>query len=212
MSENHAMRRTAAAIACVAALALSACGGSGGGGSTTSASSVSSASTTAPSTSTSGAPTAPKTTPGTTISRPPFCDAARLTVSFLGQQGATGHGLLGFAVRNRSSRACHTYGFPGVLFLDRAGRPLPTHTTRVTRDFFGVAPEVRLILAPGHSASFRVGVTHGMTSTVGCTTAYGLQVIPPDDTATLRTHIPMGAYECRTATLSPLRPGRSAYP
>jgi hypothetical protein len=37
-------------------------------------------------------------------------------------------------------------------------------------------------------------------------------VIPPDDTATLRTSIPDGAYECRTATVSPLRPGDSAYP
>ena len=67
------------------------------------------------------------------------------------------------------------------------------------------------MLTPGSSASFRLGVTHGVSSTADCTTAYGLQVIPPDDTATLRTHIPGGAYECRTATVSPLRPGTSAY-
>jgi hypothetical protein len=83
---------------------------------------------------------------------------------------------------------------------------------RTTHDYFGSAPEVALVLAPGQSASFRIGVTHGMTSTAGCTTAYGLQVIPPDDTATLRTQIANGTYECRTASLSPLRPGASAYP
>jgi len=48
---------------------------------------------------------------------------------------------------------------------------------------------------------------------VGCTTAYGLQVIPPDDTARLRVGIVNGgAYECRTATVSPLQQGTSAFP
>jgi hypothetical protein len=137
--------------------------------------------------------------------------AADLTLGFLGQQGATGHGLLGFSLRNSSSHPCHTFGYPGILFLDKTGGALPTDTTRTTHDFFGTAPEVSLTLAPGQSASFRIGVTHGMTSTAQCTTAYGLQVIPPNDTSTLRTTIPGGAYECKTASLSPLRPGNSAF-
>jgi hypothetical protein len=138
--------------------------------------------------------------------------AADLDLSYLGQEGATGHGELGFALRNNSSRTCHTYGYPGVLFLDKNGAPLPTESTRTTRDFFGSAPEVPLVIAPGQSVSFRLGVTHGVTSTAQCATAYGLQVIPPDDTRTLVTKLPGGAYECRTATVSPLRPGNSAYP
>ncbi len=138
--------------------------------------------------------------------------AADLSLSYLGQQGATGHGELGFALRNTSSRSCHTYGYPGVLFLDKGGRALPTDSTRTTHDFFGTAPEVPLVIAPGSSVSFRLGVTHGVTGTADCTTAYGLQVIPPDDTHTLVTTIPGGAYECRTATVSPLRPANSAYP
>jgi hypothetical protein len=36
-------------------------------------------------------------------------------------------------------------------------------------------------------------------------------VIPPDDTASITAPIPNGAYECGTATVSPLRPGESAY-
>jgi hypothetical protein len=44
-----------------------------------------------------------------------------------------------------------------------------------------------------------------------CSTAYGLQVIPPDDTQGVRTQIPGGAYECRDATVSPLQPGDSAF-
>jgi hypothetical protein len=98
-----------------------------------------------------------------------------------------------------------------VLFLGRGGQPLPTASTRTAHDYFGSAPAVRLLVSPGSIVSFRLGVTHGIVSNVGCTTAYGLQVIAPDDTATLRTTIPQGAYECRTATVSPLRPDGSAY-
>jgi hypothetical protein len=120
--------------------------------------------------------------------------------------------VLGFGLRNTSGRSCHTFGYPGVLFLDRGGHPLPTDSVRTTRDFFGSAPEASLTVAPGSIVSFRLGVTHGVTSTAHCTTAYGLQVIPPDDTATLRVTIPGGAYECTTATVSPLQAGTSAYP
>ena len=141
------------------------------------------------------------------------CTAADLALSFLGGQGATGHGELGFELRNISSSTCHTYGYPGVLFLDRAGKALPTDSTRTTQDFFGSVPEKKLDVAPGQSVSFRLGVTHGAASPVGCTTAYGLQVIPPDDTATLHVAIVNGgAYECRTATVSPLQEGTSAFP
>ena len=53
---------------------------------------------------------------------------------------------------------------------------------------------------------------HGVATSNGCATAYALQVIPPNDTATLRTAIPNGSYECRDANVSPLRAGTSAYP
>ncbi|MBV9193965.1 MAG: DUF4232 domain-containing protein [Solirubrobacterales bacterium] len=138
--------------------------------------------------------------------------AAGLSLTFLGQNGGLGHGELGFALRNTGSASCRTGGYPGVQFLDRAGAPLPTAPTHTTTDFFGHAPVAALELAPGQHASFRLGVTHGGESTAGCTTAAGLQVIAPNDTAMLRVTIPQGAYECRTATVSPLRPALSAYP
>jgi hypothetical protein len=135
-----------------------------------------------------------------------------LSLSYLGQQGATGHGELGFALHNTGSKPCHTFGYPGILFLDRGGQPLPTIPTHSPRDFFGVTPEVGLTVAPGHAVSFRLQVTHGINGTAGCSTAYALQVIPPNDTSTLRTTMPDGAYQCRTAVVSPVRPGTSAYP
>jgi hypothetical protein len=136
-----------------------------------------------------------------------------LSLSFLGGLGATGHGELGFELTNHSSGPCHTYGYPGVLFLDKSGSGLTTTTTRTTHDFFGSVPETELVLAPGQSASFRLGVTHLTQGggSGGCVTASGLQVIPPDDTVTLTTKIPNGAYECGTATVSPLAAGTGAF-
>lgn len=193
----------------LAGLALVACGGSA-----TSSASTSATISTAPATpsATTRTATAVRTSTITKPPAPPACRAGGLALSFLGQQGATGHGELGFALRNVGASSCRTYGYPGILFLARGGAPLPTAPAHATHDFFGVAPAVALVLSRGASASFRLGVTHGSASSAGCTTAYGLQVIPPDDTATLRTNIPQGAYECRGATVSPLRPGHSAYP
>jgi hypothetical protein len=216
------MRIVLAALAALVVLGLSACGGSSATVPATSPSAtatVSTASTAATVTSTvtasSTTPTATTTAttqpaPTPTGSQP--CRASGLALSYLGGQGATGHGELGFALRNIAASSCRTYGYPGVLFLDRSGAGLPTDSTRTTRDFFGSVPARALVIAPGASVSFRLGVTHGISSSAGCTTAYGLQVIPPNDTATLRVSIPQGAYECGTATVSPLATGQSAYP
>jgi hypothetical protein len=138
--------------------------------------------------------------------------ASDLALSFLGQQGGMGQGVLGFAVQNKSAADCGTGGYPGVEFLGQGGQPLPTHPSRSTGDFIGRTPVTPILLAPGQSASFRLVVGHGAASTAGCTTAAGLQVIAPTDTATLHATIPDGAYECGSAAVSPLRPGSSAYP
>lgn len=215
----HVRIRAALILACTVAVA--ACGSSSQSSTGVANQQPATSTNTGPATTqTSSTPTATtQTTPATTQtsttspSNSTACTAADLALSFLGGQGATGHGELGFGLRNISSSTCHTYGYPGVLFLDRAGKPLPTDSTRTTQDFFGSVPEKRIDVAPGQSVSFRLGVTHGAASPVGCTTAYGLQVIPPDDTATLHVAIVNGgAYECRTATVSPLQQGTSAFP
>jgi hypothetical protein len=123
-----------------------------------------------------------------------------------------GHGEIGFVLKNTASVPCRTYGWPGIQFLDQAGHPLPTIPHHTTNDFFGSTPAAPLVIAPGGGASFRLDVGHGVATSNGCATAYALQVIPPNDTATLRTSIPNGSYECRDANVSPLRSGESAYP
>src|SRR5947208_1945876 len=84
-----------------------------------------------------------------------LCRARTLALSVLGQQGAMGHGELGFALRNTGTVSCHTFGYPGVLFLSRTGRPLPTVPTHTTHDVFGASSRVGLNVAPGHTVSFR---------------------------------------------------------
>lgn len=172
------------------------------------------ATTTPPATVTSTAPSTRTSTSAqltTTPVGPPPCRAADLALSFLGSQGATGHGELGFALRNTGNVSCSTIGYPGIQFLDKNGGDLPTIPAHTTQDFFGSVPKQPLTVSPGATVSFRLGVTHGAASPTGCVTAFGLQVIPPNDTATLRTTIPSGAYECQTATVSPLAPGTTAY-
>jgi Domain of unknown function (DUF4232) len=199
-----------------AALTLAACGGSATTTRQNTPTTTASVQT-APSATSPAAP--PATTPTTTAVQttpaapsPSICRAADLSGSFLGGQAATGHGLLGFALQNRSDHMCTTYGFPGIQFLSRSGQPLTTVPTHTTQDFFGSLPEPALTVSPGATVSFRLGVTHGAASTTGCATAYGLQVIPPNDTSTLHIALPNGAYECQTATVSPMQQGTSAYP
>ncbi len=213
-TKDHGMRRLLGfGVPAAIALTLAACGGSSHSSSPAAAITASTPATT-PSTTTTTAVAATATTQTTAIPAVPApCRAAGLSLSYLGGQGATGHGELGFALRNTSAQTCSTYGYPGIQFLDQAGHALPTVPTHTTQDFFGSLPKVPLTVAPGATVSFRLGVTHGVTSSAGCTTAYALQVIPPNDTATLKTTIANGgAYECRTATVSPLQRGTTAYP
>jgi hypothetical protein len=216
-----------AMLGCAAvAAALSACGSSSATDDTTSSGSAAGPATatrtvthtqtpTAGSSSTTAAATTSTSTSSSTANAAPAgqCVASDLALSFLGGQGATGHGELGFALKNTGSDPCPTGGYPGVLFLDRNGHGLPTRPTHTTDDFFGHTTLGTLHLAPGATASFRLGVTHVGTggSDKGCATAAGLQVIAPNDTATMRVTVAGGIAECGgTVTVSPLQPGHSA--
>lgn len=198
--------------ACGSAATTSSTPVAAGSAPATSSTTSSQTTTSAPTTSTSTTSTSTSTSTTAAVAGPAPCRAAGLELSFLGGQGATGHGALGFALRNTQSASCRTYGYPGVEFLTQSGAPVPTTAARSTSDFFGTTKLAPLVLAPGQTASFRLSVSHGAASTAGCATAYGLQAIPPDDTAILIASIPNGAYECGPVTVSPVMPGRSAYP
>jgi hypothetical protein len=164
-------------------------------------------STTASASNTSGATTTASGGAAVSVS----CRATNLSLSYVGENDGAGHGLLEFSLKNTGSTPCQTSGFPGVQFLDSHGADLTTVPHHITSDYFGPAPEGEVTITPGQIASFRIGVTHGAIPGSVCTTAYGLQVIPPDDTATLRASFPRGAYECQDADVSPIEPGSTAY-
>jgi len=212
MAENGTMHTRATVISALVALALAGCGSSGSSTTTSTNAASSSAQTTSSASTTTVTTTTPATSTSTsTVAGTPACVASMLALSSLGGNGATGHIELGFALRNTSSTACHTYGYPGILFLGAGGQPLTTNTTRTTHDFFGSLPLAALTVAPGQEVSFRIGTSDVTGSGPSCTTANGLQVIPPDDMATLRVTLRGGTYECGTATVSPLQPGTSAF-
>jgi hypothetical protein len=92
-----------------------------------------------------------------------------------------------------------------VLFLGKSGQALPTTSHRTTHDLAGTVPLQHLTVAPGHSVYFRLlFADFNGSGSAGCSTAYGLQAIPPDDTHTLRTKISNGVTECGTTTVTPL--------
>jgi Protein of unknown function (DUF4232) len=225
------MRIRLLALTVTAAVLLGGCGGSGSSSSapgaqpaaaTSQARTTSTASTSAPATTTTTSTTSSASTTaasatsgagagGASVAGPGECKASGLSLTYLGGQGATGHGELGFALRNTTQSSCTTGGYPGIQFLDRSGGALPTTPTHTTSDFFGTLPLKPVAVAPGSSFSFRLGVSHGGGTGAGCTTTYGLQVIPPNDTATLRVGIPGGASECGATTVSPVQPGTTAF-
>lgn len=219
MSQMRTNIISSVVLAIAAATALSACGGSSSTSSSPAASSQPTTGTgqtattqsSSATSSTSTAASATTTASTSTSAGPPICRAGDLALTFIGGQGATGHGELGFALKNTSSTSCNTVGYPGIQFLSRSGAPLATSPSHTTSDFFGSTTLKELVVAPGDTVSFRLGTGHGSGSSAACVTAYGLQVIPPNDTSTLHVSIPDGAVACGTTTVSPMQAGTSAY-
>jgi len=141
------------------------------------------------------------------------CVAADLKPSFLGTNGAAGTIAVGFALTNSSSSTCTTYGWPGVLLLSSAGAALPTNAVRTSSDMLGATPAATITLKPGEEVSFRlIASDFASGSTTSCPNASALQIIAPDDSATLKVAISGGIPACGRATLSPLMAGTSAWP
>jgi len=178
--------------------------------------------TTTTGTTTTGTTTTGTTTTGTTggSSIPPSagggsteCVAADLKPSFLGTNGAAGTIAVGFALTNVSSSTCTTYGWPGVLLLSSTDQALPTDAVRTSSDLLGATPASNISLAPGQKASFRIIASDFASgSTASCPSATALQIIAPNDTATLKVAISGGIPACGRTTLSPMMVGTSAWP
>src|SRR6202022_2946683 len=85
------------------------------------------------------------------------CHTSQLEIVFIQANGATGHVLNDFEMRNRSRTPCWVYGYVGFPLLDSAGRPLPQTLVWTTDTFFiRFDPPSRIFLptgtAPVHSS------------------------------------------------------------
>jgi len=216
------MPSTRSSLTAILALVALVTGGCGGSSATTTTQATGTHTVTTPVTgsqTTTGAATttgAVTTVTGSTSTTAavPACTASKLALLYRGENGAAGTIALYFAMRNASTTACHTYGYPGVLFLSKAGAPLTTHAKRTTKDPLGVIPVSEIVIEPGKLAGFRVvaNLLGESGSGAGCGTAYGLQVIAPDDTAPIRTSIPGGVPWCGLGTVTPLKLGEAIPP
>jgi hypothetical protein len=216
-------RTLTGALLAALALAVAGCGGSNsaattshkqastGSGQAATASTPATTTQTATTTSTTAQTTTTTSNSGGVPVAGSACTAADLTPAFLNSNGATGHVVLAFVLKNTGSASCHTYGYPGVGFLSKSGALLTTNATRTTADFAGHLPESDITLAPGQEASFRMVTSDVGSSQSDCANAHGLQVIAPDDTATMKTSMPEAISFCDgKATVSPLVAGTGA--
>jgi hypothetical protein len=151
------------------------------------------------------------TTPATAPAPTSMCLTSDLTLVSLGGGAATGHALEAFGLRNHTDHACTTGGYPGVLLLGAAGAPLPTTPDHTTHDFFGQTRLRELTVAPGALVSFRLGVSdvNAAGSDSGCVPVHGLQVIAPDNTASVDISRQFQACSA-TVSVSPLQAGTAA--
>ncbi|HWD85092.1 MAG TPA: DUF4232 domain-containing protein [Solirubrobacteraceae bacterium] len=216
-------RTLTAALLAALALAVAGCGGSNsaattshkqastGSGQAATASTSATTTQTATTTSTTAQTTTTTSNSGGVPVAGSACTAADLTPVFLNSNGATGHVVMAFVLKNTGSASCHTYGYPGVAFLSKSGALLTTDATRTTIDFAGHLSESAITLAPGQEASFRMVTSDVGSSQSDCANAYGLQVIAPDDSATMKTSMPEAISFCDgKATVSPLVAGTGA--
>lgn len=138
----------------------------------------------------------------TAVRSMPACHTSDLSgVLEPGSPGA-GQRYATLALRNRSHHTCHTYGYVGMLFLDRHGHALPTDVVRAS----SYRPH-RVVVAPGTRAATLLhwSVIPGVGDRGGrCETPYRVEVTPPDQT----THLIIrwsGGQVCERGRVSVIR-------
>jgi Protein of unknown function (DUF4232) len=160
-----------------------------------------------PTSATVASPTSTPSTPSTT--RPAAgtvaCTTGDLAVSLSELSAAAGTDFKELAFKNTSPSACTLFGFPGVSFVDAGGHQIGVPVPRAP----GTAGAISV--APGSTAAALVAYHDVYVSTTpNCepTTAAGLRVYPPNNTASVI--VPTSLMVCAdaatagTADISPV--------
>jgi hypothetical protein len=123
-----------------------------------------------------------------------------------GSNGATGHQITYFQLKNASQRSCQLLGYPGVTLADGAGSPIPTKDQRGGGFIIGVDPPRAVQLAPGGTAAFGLE-THSCVAGDDRpgTMSASIQVIPPDETDHLTIPAQLALCQDQTLIVSPIR-------
>jgi hypothetical protein len=137
--------------------------------------------------------------------------ALSVTLSDLGAAAGTAYRELTF--KNTSSRSCTMQGYAGVSFVDAQGQQIGAPVQRMT------GPDGPLTLAPGASAAALIAYHDVYVATVAScqpTTAVGVRVYPPDETASLivatRTLVCANPATAGTAGVSPVTAPANVHP
>jgi hypothetical protein len=151
-------------------------------------------------TATATAPSAPPTSTASGHAAPtsvPTC--TDLALSYVGSEGAAGTSYATYRLRNTGQLTCDLTGYPGVSYLDGAGREVQRDAIRET-----VSPTPgTVILRPGAEVRFEVA-NSTVVPNVACPgdrLAVTLRVYPPDNTRAL---LLPGRYEVCSPRVRPV--------
>jgi len=176
----------AGVVAVVAVLAVGCSSGSSKQSATSASSSppASTATTIVSSPTTSAAASSSTSTPATTTpaAGTVACTTGDLTVSLSDLSAAAGTDYQELAFKNTSAAVCTLEGYPGVSFVDAQGHQIGAPAPRASGN------DVEVSVAPGSVAAALVAYHDVYVSTTAdCqpTTAAGVRVYPPDNTASV---------------------------
>lgn len=180
----------------VAALLVASCGSAAQSGSP-------SGHTAATATPPSGPP--PTATPSAASSQPAVqrCQVSQLSLAVTDETASSGQLARVFILTNAGRSTCTLYGYPGLLMLDGAGKPVPTTVVREQPP----SPEQRVTLAPDGTASFLAWWWNQNRYTTPCPLSQQVEVTPPNAYSHLT--IPLSIQPCPDGTINvdPVFPG-----
>ena len=137
------------------------------------------------------------------------CEANQVRITVDGGSAGAGHIGIQFRVKNRTALSCSLRGYPTVVLLDTARRPLPTTDRWGGPDYLSGSRPVRTVrLAPGGSAYFIMEWVHFPEPGQTCPTGRSLLILPPGAaTALVLSMAPDGVDACGgKVTVSPIEP------
>ncbi len=110
------------------------------------------------------------------------CTTAASQIGYVDGQGATGHFIDIFSVKNTATKPCRVFGYPGVVLLDAAGRVM-AQGQRKGGFLLPDRPATPVTLAPGQIGYFGIESTDLCPNQDHVPQSDRVQVILPEETA-----------------------------